>query len=600
MAEHTTVRLADLFIDNNVNVRKVNRGAEPIFTGTIRRRGVLQPLIVRRKDRKLAITDGGKRYEALCWLRDHTEAANGKPVTNDYQVPVEITDESDAEAKETSLILNVARSDTHPVDRFERFSELVKDGATVEAIANTYGMPVREVEKALALGALHPTILSAWRAGEIRAEIAQTYTLSQDKALQEKAFEKLKKSRSHNSRHWIRHELKAQDQEVGHLLELVGRDSYEARGGKVTAFDLFEKKHTVSNTDLLAEMAKEKVAEECKRLVALGWGWAAPGDDLPPNWNWKFGKLNPKVELTQDEKAQIERLRVISEDEELSYSETERADIEVTKIEEEARRRAFGPKQMAKSGCAIEISDTGELQITYGLIKPDNAKIGEVIESEEFEEKRKDRAKADKKKAPSLELSNALVHRLSVQMTAAAEEAIHKHPNVALDIAIAALLSGGKDYGPGVQIIHSGHGSHKARGSFKSLLESVEKMKLPKKLDALAGVIGLTFDFQSNDAAALGRFKATGLLDRLGKEMVAAMRKVFDAEDYFNSVPKAICLAAITEAINSDEARKIGGKPKADIAKFAIANVPKTGWLPRELRTAHYDGPAAKAKKRAA
>lgn len=49
-----------------------------------------------------------------------------------------------------------------------------------------------------------------------------------------------------------------------------------------------------------------------------------------------------------------------------------------------------------------------------------------------------------------------------------------------------------------------------------------------------------------------------------------------------------------TPWLATSEARKVAAKPKADVTKFAIANVPKTGWLPPELRTMHYDGPGAK------
>lgn len=87
------------------------------------------------------------------------------------------------------------------------------------------------------------------------------------------------------------------------------------------------------------------------------------------------------------------------------------------------------------------------------------------------------------------------------------------------------------------------------------------------------------------------------LLTLLDQKVVnAALRKAFKASDYFERCGKAFCLAAITEAVNADEARKISGGKKAEIAKFATVNVGKTKWLPKELRAPGYDGPAAKAK----
>ena len=82
--------------------------------------------------------------------------------------------------------------------------------------------------------------------------------------------------------------------------------------------------------------------------------------------------------------------------------------------------------------------------------------------------------------------------------------------------------------------------------------------------------------------------------------MNAALRAAFDPKDYFAGVSKGLALAAITEAVNADEARKASNKKTGDIAKIALANVPTTGWLPKELRTAHYDGPAGKSQRKPA
>lgn len=81
--------------------------------------------------------------------------------------------------------------------------------------------------------------------------------------------------------------------------------------------------------------------------------------------------------------------------------------------------------------------------------------------------------------------------------------------------------------------------------------------------------------------------------------MNAALRGAFDAKDYFNSVPKALCMAAIKEAIGVDAARQQEKKKGPEIAAFAIANVVATGWLPPQLRAKGYDGPP-KAKVLAA
>lgn len=599
------VALSALSIDG-VNVRKTGRGAEPIFAGSIRKRGVLQALLVRPNGSgsTFTITDGGKRFDALIWLRDNGGVVGDVPVTDAYPVPVKVMSESDAAARETSFIANI-HSEIHPVDRFERFAELVADGATADGIADTYGMKRREVDQALALGDLHPEIRDAWRRGEIKAETAQTYTLARDQKTQAKVFGKLAKSGQLNSRHTVRQELKAEDQEIGHLLNFIGVDAYEARGGKVTARDLFEGKHVVSDTELVATMAAEKLTAECERLVAEGWGWAARAGDLPNRhaWSYQWQRINVKGEPTPEEAARIKQLAAIvnSDDDDVDWQAGDAAQAEHDKIEAAIRLRAFGPKQMAKSGCVVDIDDAGALEVHYGIIKPETAaKVPGAAESEQFEERRKEKAKTAKKTGATAALSNALVHRLSTQLTIAAAGAIKTRPDLALDMTIAAILANGSEFGAGVKLRHSGMGSHKAKGSFKNHYEAVSKLPTPKKLELLADALGMAFDFQCSRADALKAFRATGLCDAFGKEITEATRKAFDAADYFNSASKPLCLAAITEAINADEARKVSGKPKGDIAKFAIANVPKTGWLPPELRTSAYDGPAGAAKTKSA
>src|SRR5262249_35146514 len=76
------------------------------------------------------------------------------------------------------------------------------------------------------------------------------------------------------------------------------------------------------------------------------------------------------------------------------------------------------------------------------------------------------------------------------------------------------------------------------------------------------------------------------------------LRKAFDGEDYFQSAPKALCIAAAVEAVGADEGRKLSGKTRAEITKWCQANVAKAGWLPVELRWAGYVGPV-KTKKAA-
>jgi len=71
------------------------------------------------------------------------------------------------------------------------------------------------------------------------------------------------------------------------------------------------------------------------------------------------------------------------------------------------------------------------------------------------------------------------------------------------------------------------------------------------------------------------------------KKLVAAIRKEFDADDYFDRLPAAMVAPAVAEM---GIAMSPNVKPKVLLAS-AKSGAKKTGWLPPELRTAGYENP---------
>ena len=65
------------------------------------------------------------------------------------------------------------------------------------------------------------------------------------------------------------------------------------------------------------------------------------------------------------------------------------------------------------------------------------------------------------------------------------------------------------------------------------------------------------------------------------------------ASSYFSRVPKARVLEAVTEATNAEEAGRIAGFRKGDMADAAERLVEGKGWLPPLLRTAPIAAEAA-------
>src|SRR5262249_38348982 len=144
-----------------------------------------------------------------------------------------------------------------------------------------------------------------------------------------------------------------------------------AAGGTVIV-DLFKDNHGVSDPALAKKLADEKLAAKCAELVAAGWAWAKPEDDIKDHY--LYGAINKKPKLTPEEKARLKEIdKVIKAVDEGDQEDADSVDAlreEHERIENEAEARSFSAKDMAASGCSLRIDRDGSLTITYGLTPP--------------------------------------------------------------------------------------------------------------------------------------------------------------------------------------------------------------------------------------
>lgn len=581
----TTVPLSALFPDP-INVRRHGQGAEPEFIASIRTHGVLDPLLVRPNDKGYGVFCGGKRLAALNAL-----LAEGA-IKSAHAVPVTLMVVDDATARELSLTENFIRKTMHPVDEYRAFAQLHTDKEKpldVDAIAARFGLPRKRVEQSLALGNLAPVILDAWLAGMLSNEAVQAFTLAHDHKTQERIYKKLSKGGGGVYADDVKDDLKAGLNDAGRYVSFVGVEAYEARGGKITR-DLFGTDHIVSDAKLAKAMAEEKLEAEAARLQAEGWGFVIP---FPQN-QYQYGKVDPKLDASSAEQAELDRLTAIAENDALEHPAQSEADRAYDKLFAAIQARSYTTEQKAKSGCFVEIGRDGALRVEYGRVTPSEKKKVAAQEA-------KASPKAKAKKAEEAAISGALAQRLSVTLTSAAARSVVAEPDLALTFALAGLWSSGYG-GSCVMLKNEGmHGRAMDRDmDFVDAYAKAAKLSAKERMTRLAEQVGAAFEFGGCTPDAKKHEDVATICQLIDPERLnKALRAGFDAEDYFNGVPKALCLAAITEAVNADEARKVSGRPKGEIAKFAIANVPKTGWLPVELRTANYDGPVTKKAKAA-
>lgn len=550
-------KLSQLTIDPT-NVRKTNRGGEPKFASSIAKRGVLQPFTVRRdvKSGFLLVTDGGERLQALQYLRKNKKSAAGVPVTDDFPVKVEVTDRSDAEALSTSLALNLIRSDMHPVDEFEAFAAMVKDGATIEDIGDEYNRKPAEVRQALSLASIAPEIRAAWREGKLNGAAAEAYAQTQDLEHQVRIFKKLK---GRAGEAWsVNQEVRgANEHRIGVLLKLVGQKEYEAAGHQVNTslfVDDDRQPVTVNNVPALKAMAAKKVEAECERLKADGWGWAIPKEEAPRDIHaWR---QLPAGKPTAD------------------------------------------MKKLA--GCTVNVSYQGTLEVERGYLKP-----GVSVKIEKTPAQRAAARKAGPTN-PGI-ISAALTSRMSEALTAATATVVSAaDPDMVLRLAIAGLLcSTGFGSSSPICLKHSGMLSRKDEDAdddrdFAKELAKLAKVGRPALLKQFAALVGMSVDVTTHhqdrklDVAGNGEDDdgtAAALVNFVPqKDLQKALLATFNVDDYFENAPGALALAAIADM----GLTPLKNVKKAAQAKMAADHAKKLGWLPPQLRTKGYAGPKSK------
>jgi ParB family chromosome partitioning protein len=386
--------------------------------------------------------------------------------------------------------------------------------------------------------------------------------------------------------------------------------------------DLFEGEHVVEDKGLAHSLARARLVDECERLVGEGWAWAELSDDIKDHYSWQ--KLPKQGTATPEEEKRLAELRAVDrrgDDDEKIDAAIE----EINRIEGATRARAFDTAERAKLGCFVEIDHQGLLAITYGVKRPKAAEpsktaIARGTAGDDYAEKAKDggaavqrkAAKKDAKKTGAAaaekpgELSQALQKDLAQQLTLAAAEAIDQDADLALVVMLATLHQGFAEY-DAVRIQISGLRKPKTRTlpreTFAETVERMRGMKLGELQTLFAEAIGdaLDLDVLTRQRGTRDPDAGAVICDATSPEiMAAALRKHFNAADYFERASKAHGLTALREACGDTIAKQWANRKRGEIAATCVELVTKTGWLPPELRTAHYKSPTPAASPVAA
>ena len=368
------IPLSSLIPSKTYNVRKTEPKKDiAMLKANIEALGLQQNLIVLpvADSDKFEVVAGGRRYTVLKEL-----SKEGK-LAKDFPVPCLVTDE--AHAKEISLAENVVRSAMHPADQFEAWAALVDEGLTVPQIAARFGESESLVEQRLKLGRAAPALLKAYREEKLSMEVLMAFTLTDDQSRQVEVYKLYKDSYEIRQASSIRRILTEKFVHCSdRLAQFVGVEAYEKVGGPIRR-DLFSKEEECYFEDvpLLQKLAEEKLQQIAVDLQA-SWKWAEARGSFSWNDRQQFRQLQehelgevPAKLLKKQESLQ----RKLEKLEEAEADESEATPIQQQLEEVEAKiaeYTGFSDEEKAISGCIVTLDHYGELDITYGLVKPED------------------------------------------------------------------------------------------------------------------------------------------------------------------------------------------------------------------------------------
>jgi ParB family transcriptional regulator, chromosome partitioning protein len=138
---------------------------------SIRERGVLQPILLRR------VPDGGDRMEIIAGERRWRAAQ----IAGLHEIPALVREFTDTEALEIALIENIQRSDLTAMEEAEGFQRLIDEyGHTQENVAKAVGKSRSHIANTLRLLSLSPKAKEYLEAGRLSAGHARALLVSED------------------------------------------------------------------------------------------------------------------------------------------------------------------------------------------------------------------------------------------------------------------------------------------------------------------------------------------------------------------------------------------------------------------------------------
>ncbi|TWA15911.1 ParB family chromosome partitioning protein [Sinorhizobium medicae] len=443
MTDIITVALSKLDADP-MNVRKTY-SAEGIeaLAANIRADGyrLLQNLVVRKGDKKgrYFVVAGGRRLAALRLLAEAGEIAQ------DY--PVECKEREVEIATEISLAENVMREEMHPVDQYEAFDALAKQGKEIADIAARFGTTETIVRKRLALARVSPILLQQFRDEDMSFAQLSAFTVSDDHERQVTIWNSLASWNRdpHSIRRALTEEMiPATDKRVQFI---GGLEAYEEAGGQVQR-ELFDERNAGYAMDvaLVERLVAEKLETAAATVRAEGWKWVECSATAPAGYHAMKRHYPEALPLSEEDQAALDAAQ--AEYDELAEliesgmaddeAEAKLSDVEKRIDTLNARLEAYSAEALEQAGTFVFLDYYGRLAIERGFVKP--GEVEAAGDENEDGEGSPSASGAAKPKAPSISHSAALIEDLTAHKTAALRIELANNPGVALVAVVHAML----------------------------------------------------------------------------------------------------------------------------------------------------------------
>lgn len=618
----------DNLVLSAANVRNIYDQARiTLLAESIARVGLLQGLGVRAQLNDdgtetglYEVIYGGRRFRAL------TQLVQAERLAADH--PISCVPAAEGNAADISLVENAEREALHPLDEFRAFKAMIDAGGQIEETAAAYRVTPTYVKQRMRMASASPKVLKAYEAEEIDLDQLMAFCATENHKRQETVLKGVKNGSIHGYHNHIKRAVTEDTVSANDpRARFIGLENYRAAGGAV-APDLFGDENHVYLTDtaLVGQMVDDKLAAIRDAELAKGWKWAVAAPSVDYGVKNAMDELLP-LDLTDEEQQHITKLEeeAAALEELDAPTKKQQKRLEAIEAELEAienRPPTFSPEDMARAGVFITLDHSGEVNIDYGYIRPEDqvsespADEGGDITADGVHANGSSTEDAEDENADAMKpLSETLVNNLTAHVTVGMRNALANDFPVAFLAVLHAMVANrfysrstlsclqitttaefasntpGLDSWPATKQHDARHAAWKTRlpkdekdlWAFLSDMEMTDRQALFAHCAAntLNAVKGRGQFGYNRDTQVTNAHQVAAALDF---SMVQA-GWVTGAENYFLRVSKQHILAAVTEAAGEDKANLISHMKKAGMATEAERLVKDTGWLPEVMRT---------------